>query len=135
MSVKADKGQIAIAVKAQGLKTFPSHTRLQIVLAEDKVEFAASNGIRFHEMLARSMPGGVAGVAPVQGVLSFKGEVDISKLKRQLARQLAKAEMEAEAPFDAKPLELKSLHLVAYIQNGETGEVLQAASMPVMGGN
>jgi hypothetical protein len=135
MSVKADKGQIAIAVKAQGLKTFPSNTRLQIVLAEDKVEFAASNGIRFHEMLARSMPGGVAGVAPVQGVLSFKGEVDISKLKRQLARQLAKAEMEAEAPFDAKPLELQSLHLVAYIQNGETGEVLQAASMPVMGGN
>lgn len=134
MSAKAEAGQIAISVKALGLKQFPSNTRLQMVLAEDKVEFAAGNGIRIHEMIARSMPGGIAGVAPVQGLLSFKGEVDISKLKRQLARQLAKAEMEADTPFDAKPLELNALHLVAYIQNGETGEVLQAASVPVTGG-
>ena len=133
MSAKADSGQIAIAVKALGLKKFPPNTRLQMVLVEDKVEFAASNGIRFHEMIARSMPGGVAGVAPVQGVLSFTGDVDISKLKRQLSKQLAKAEMEAEAPFDAKPLELKALHLVVSIQNGETGEVFQAASIPVTG--
>ena len=135
MSVKADKEQIAFDVQALGLKSFPANTRLQVVLVEDKVEFADSNGIRFHEMLARSMPAGIGGVAPVQGVLSFKGDIDISKLKRQLARQLAKAEVEAEAPFDAKPLELKALHLVAFIQNGETGEVLQAASIPVTGGN
>ena len=133
MTAKAESGQIAIAVKALGLKKFPPNARLQMVLAEDKVEFAAGNGIRFHEMVARNMPGGVAGVAPVQGLLSFAGDVDISKLKRQLSRQLAKAEMEAEAPFDAKPLELTALHLVAFIQNGETGEVFQAASIPVTG--
>jgi hypothetical protein len=135
MSVKADKDQITFDVKALGLKSFPANTRLQIVVAEDKVEFAASNGIRVHEMLARSLPAGIGGVAPVQGVLSFKGDVDLSKLRRNLARQLAKAEVEAEAPFDAKPLELKALHLVAFIQNGETGEVLQAASIPVTDGN
>ena len=116
-----------------GLKKFPPNTRLQMVLAEDKVEFAASNGIRIHDMIARRMPGGTAGVAPTQGVLSFKDEVDISQLKRQLSRQLAKVESEAEAPFDAKPLELKALHLVAFIQNAETGEVFQAASIPVTG--
>jgi hypothetical protein len=135
MSAKAESGQVAIAVKAVGLKTFPANTRLQLVLAEDRVEFPASNGIRIHEMIARNMPGGVAGVAPVQGVLSFTGDVDISKLKRQLSRQLAKVEMEAEAPFDAKPLELAALYLVAFIQNGETGEVFQAASIPVEEGS
>lgn len=135
MSARADKELIAFDVKALGLKSFPANTRLQIVLAEDNVEFAASNGIRFHAMLARSMPAGVAGVAPVQGVLSYQGDIDISRLKRQLIRQLAKAEVDADAPFDAKPLEFKALHLVAFIQNSETGEVLQAASIPVTGGN
>ena len=133
MSAKADAGQIAISVKALGLKKFPPNTRLQVILAEDKVEFAAGNGIRSHAMVARSMPAGVAGAAPVQGVLSFTGTIDVSKLRRQLSKQLTKAEIEAESPFDEKPLELKALHLVASIQNGETGEVFQAAVVPVTG--
>jgi hypothetical protein len=134
MSAQADSsGQIAIVVKATGLEKFPPNARLQIVLVEDKVDFVAGNGIRFHEMIARSMPAGVAGLAPVQGVLSFSGDVEVSKLKRQLSRQLAKAEVEAETPFEAKPLELAALHLVAFVQNAETGEVFQAGSVPVTG--
>ncbi len=109
LSAKADKGQIAISVKALGLKSFPPNTRLQVVLVEDKIEYAAGNGIRFHEMVARNLPAGIAGVAPVQGELSFKGDVDIGKLKQKLARQMDKAEREGETPFDAKPLDLYAL--------------------------
>ncbi|HEY2252297.1 MAG TPA: hypothetical protein VGH74_14585, partial [Planctomycetaceae bacterium] len=133
LSAKAEQGRIALAVRALGLKNFPPNTRLQVVLVEDKIEFAAGNGIRIHEMVARAMPAGVAGVGPVQGVLSFKADVDIVKLKHKLAREIDKAEREGEAPFDAKPLDLNALHLVAFIQNGETAEVLQAASVPVTG--
>jgi hypothetical protein len=133
MSAKADADQITISVKAQGLKKFPPNVRLQIVLAEDRVEYVGGNGVRVHEMVARGMPGGAGGAAPMQGVLSFTGTVDIARLKKQLLSQLNEAEHEAEARFDARPLDLKAFHVVAFLQSSETGEVYQACAIPVSG--
>jgi len=132
LSATADQGKIAISAKALGLKSFPANTRLQVVLAEDKVRYQAPNGIRFHEMVLRNMPTGIAGVAPVQGSLSFSTDVDLLKLKRRLLKELAPVEAESEA-FDEKPMDLAALHLVAFLQNAETGEILQAAAIPVAG--
>jgi hypothetical protein len=83
-------------------------------------------------MVVRHLPAGIAGVAPVKGELSYTGEVDLVKLRKQLARQLAAAEREVERGFNEKPLDLKALQFVALLQNAETGEVLQAAAIPVI---
>lgn len=132
MSAAARKGKIAISAKAEGISTFPPNSRLILILTEDRIEWPAPNGIRTHEMVVRAFPAGVTGAAPVSGELSHTSELDLGKLKSRLAKQLAKAEEEGR-PFDEKPMELKALHLVGLLQNGETGEVMQGAAVPVTG--
>jgi len=133
LSATANKGKIAISAKALGLSTFPANARIELVLVEDRTEWQAPNGIRFHEMIVRAFPAGVEGVGATAGQLSFTGEVDLAKLKLRLAKELAKAEVDNSNRFDEKPLELKVLHLVGLLQNGETGEIMQAAAVPVTG--
>lgn len=133
LSAKAENGKVTISAKATGLKNFPDEARLKIVVAEDKIPFVAENGIRFHEMVVRAMPAGVEGVEPVKGQLAFKGDVDVAKLRSKLAREMAKTEAELTVNFEEKPLDLKALHVVAFLQEGEDGEVLQAIAVPVTG--
>jgi hypothetical protein len=131
LTAQSRNGKLALTAAAQGLNTFPANARLMLVLAESRVDLTMSSGIRSHEMVVRHFPAGIAGVSPVKGQLSYKGEVDLAKLRKQLARQIAAAERENEVEFSEKPLDLKSLQFVGLLQNVETGEVLQAAALPV----
>lgn len=133
LSAKAEKGIIAVSAKAAGLDKFPESVRLRLVVAEDKIAFPAGNGIRFHEMVVRTMPGGVEGVAPQEGKLAFQGEVDLSQLKTQLTKYLSGIETQIASKFEDKPLGFQALHVVAFLQDGSTGEVLQSTSVPVTG--
>jgi hypothetical protein len=133
LSARAADGKISLKAVAGGLKNFPDHVRLRLVLTEDKIPFVAGNGIRTHEMIVRSMPGGVKGIEPEEGKLAYAEEVDLAKLKAGLLRQLKRVEGETTAPFPVKPLDFKALHLVGFLQDQRTGEVLQAAAIPVSG--
>jgi hypothetical protein len=132
LKAQSRNGKLVLSAEAHGLKDFPANARLMLTLAEERVDLQMSNGIRSHEMVVRHFPGGVAGIAPVKGQLSYTGDVDLVKLRKQLARQMAAAERENELAFSEKPLDLKSLQFVALLQNIETGEVLQAAAVPVI---
>lgn len=131
LSAKADQGKIALAATAQGIREFPPNARMLLVLAEEKVACSMNNGIRTHEMVARAFPGKLVGIAPVKGKLAYTGEIDLGKIKTQLSKQLVETERKNGIVFDEKPLDLKSLQFVAILQNVETGEVLQAAAVPV----
>jgi hypothetical protein len=133
LSAEAKDGKVAISARADGPEAFPKEVHLHLVLAEDKVPFLAGNGIRSHEMVVRAMPGGPDGLPPKKGKLTYTGEVDLAQLKSQLAKHLARIESQSGTEFSEKPLELKSLHLVAFVQNDDTDEVLQAAAVPVTG--
>jgi hypothetical protein len=133
LSAKADQGKVQISARAAGLKEFPANARLTIVLAEKKIDCALKNGIRLHEMVVRTLPTAPAGVTAVNGQLTYSGEVDLSKLKRRLLQHLATIERENFIEFEEKPVDLKSLELVVLLQNSETGEILQAAAVPVTG--
>ena len=133
LSANAEAGKIAASVKAGGVE-FPASTRLYVVLAEDKVAFRAGNGIRHHEMVARTMPSGVEGIKPgADGVLAWEGSIDLNTLKEDLLNYLLNFEAETGEELRGKPLEMKSLHLVAFLQDTKTREVLQAATIPVSG--
>lgn len=133
LSAKASGGKIAITAKATGLKKFPDEVKLRLVLAEDKIAYNASNGIRMHEMVVRTMPGGADGIDPENGQLSYSGQIDIAQLRSQLSAYLTKTETQMAIAFDDKPLDLAALHLVGFLQHDETEEVLQAAAIPVTG--
>lgn len=133
LSANAKDGVLSLSAKAAGLDKFPDDVHLRLVLAEDKIEFTAANGIRLHEMVVRSMPGGPDGVAPKDGRLEFNDKLDLAKLKQSLTKYLGKVETQMGTEFEEKPLAFKALHLVAFLQNDATQEVLQAASIPVAG--
>ncbi|MSR59165.1 MAG: hypothetical protein EXS05_16240 [Planctomycetaceae bacterium] len=133
LTADANQGKLTVSAKAAGLETFPKQVRLRLAVAEDKIAFVAGNGVRFHEMIVRTMPAGVPGVKPDKGQLTFRGNIDLAKLKTKLLKGLAGVERETQSEFEQKPLDLKALHLVAFLQNDETGEILQAAAIAVSG--
>lgn len=133
LSAQANQGKISVSAKASGLSSFPANIRLGVVIAEDKVVMTAKNGIRVHEMVVRGMLAGVGGIESTKGVLEFSFEFELTKFRKHLAKQIADKEAGAEVPFDAKPLDLTALHIVAFLQNSETGEVFQSAATPVIG--
>lgn len=105
--------------------------RLRVVIAEDEVHFLARNGVRSHEMVVRRMVGGPGGVEPKDGKLSIKEAIPLADLKSSLADYLKKYEENEGIDFPAKPLDLKRLHVVAFVQNDESQEVLQTNAIAV----
>ncbi|MBI5761744.1 MAG: hypothetical protein HZA46_24805 [Planctomycetales bacterium] len=133
LSAEATAGKVTVKAQAMSDKPVSESVRLVIVLVEDKIEFLAGNGIRSHEMIVRAMPGGVEGVGSADGKLEFTKEVNLIKLKASLTNALQKFEKESNIRFVDKPLDLKKLHLVAFVQDNVSKKILQAAAIPVTG--
>lgn len=133
LSAAASQGKIAISAKATGFKEFPPDSRLMLVLAEEKIDCPLDNGIRTHGMIVRAFAGGIEGTAPVKGKLSYTGEIDLGRLKKRISKHLTAIQRETDEEFDEIPLDFKSLQLVGILQNAQSGEVLQAAAVPVTG--
>ncbi len=105
--------------------------RLRVVIAEDEVHFLARNGVRSHEMIVRQMVGGPGGVEPEDGKLSIKKSIPLAELKSSLNDYLKKYEESEGIDFPAKPLDLKRLHVIAFVQNDESHEILQTNAIGV----
>jgi len=133
LSANSKDGQLALSASATGLGEKTDNLRLRLVLAEENIEFIASNGIRQHEMVVRAMPGGVEGVAAKDGKLEFSESLNLAEFKKNLSEYLIAFEEGQGVEFPVKPLSLKKLHLVAFVQNDETKEIVQSASIPVSG--
>ncbi len=124
-----DDIRIAAKVTDEALKD--GRKKLRIALAESQVAFKAINGIRRHEMVVRHMVNGDAGVSPREGALSYEGQINVAKLKSELLANLMKYEKNQGVSFFDKPLDLKSLVVVAFVQDDESRVVLQTIAVPV----
>jgi hypothetical protein len=133
LSATAGKGELAISAESEGPRFQSGNLRLRLILAEDRVAFLAPNGIRVHEMVVRDMPAGAAGITATNGRFVFKKVLSLADVKQQLVDYLANFERGNSIEFNAKPLELSRLHLVAFVQDDNNKEVLQAAAVPVAG--
>ncbi|RPI88862.1 MAG: hypothetical protein EHM42_04025 [Planctomycetaceae bacterium] len=133
LAAKARGDAVELRAEAGGLPSFPEAVRLRLALAEEKVAMPARNGIRMHHMIVRTLPGGPDGIAPRDGKLSFDGLAEIGKLRERIEAYLEDVEKESEEKFDRKPIDLRKLVLVGWLQNEETGEIIQSASVPVDG--
>ncbi len=131
-SATAEGTKLNVSAEVQGLSDVGDVHRLVVVLAEEKIEYEAGNGIRSHEMVVRKLFEAPEGVAPRDGELAYSATVDLVELRQNLADVLAAIEKQGR-PFDAKPLDFRNLHLVAMVQNSATREILQATVVPVKG--
>lgn len=107
----------------------PETARLRIALAEDLVRFVAQNGIREHELVVRKLLPNANGFAPENGRIVADVSVDIEQLRKELIDYLTRFEEQSGGTFKFKPLELRRFHVVLFVQDDATKEVLQAAAV------
>jgi hypothetical protein len=127
---QGDKIQITATVKDLDK---PGETmRLRFALVEDWVRYKARNGTQYHHRVVRALPGGPAGAALTKKDFEHAVTVDLNEVRAGLTKYLDEF-VKNEGPFpDAqRPMRLRDLHVVAFVQNDDTYEVLQAVDVPV----
>jgi hypothetical protein len=98
------------------------------------VRYSGGNGLRVHHHVVRAFPGGVKGLAVKNKTAKQAVSVDLDQLRKDLSTYLAeyeKKDAENKFPNPQRPLELKNLRVVAFLQNDATNEVLQAVEVEV----
>ena len=85
------------------------------------------NGTLYHHRVVRAMPGGAKGFAVAKAEAEASATVDLSELRQELTKFLATTKL----PDTQRPMRLHDLHVVAFVQNDATFEVLQAVDVPV----
>jgi thiol-disulfide isomerase/thioredoxin len=107
--------------------------RLRLALVEDRVDYKGSNKIPSFRQVVRALPGGARGFAVTKKADQFSASVDLGDLRKQLNRYLDESLEEDSTPPANKerPLDLKRLHVVAFVQDDDTKDILQAVQVKV----
>lgn len=122
----ARKGDtIAILAKVTDAEKPGEKLRLRLVLVEDWVRYKGVNGLQYHHRVVRAMPGGPRGAAIKDKTLEHAASIDLTELRTELNKFLDDA---YEGP---RPMRLRDLHVVAFVQNDDTAEILHAIDVPV----
>jgi hypothetical protein len=110
--------------------------KLRLLVVEETVKYAGSNGIRFHHQVVRAMPGGADGVAVKDRSFKHVASVDLGEVRKSLTKYLDEYVAENPTrPFARpdRPLAMKDVHVIALVQNDKTGEIVQALQIDVGG--
>ena len=104
--------------------------RLRIFLVEDHVRYKGGNGLRYHHCVVRAALGGANGVAVAKKSLDHEAKINLDDLRSKLNQYLDDfAKNEDEFPRPDRPMSFKKLRIVAFVQDDDTSEVLQAAQV------
>ncbi|MDW8266600.1 MAG: hypothetical protein RMJ52_14845 [Gemmataceae bacterium] len=123
--------KINISVTVSDLQKPGERMRLRLALVEEAVRYTGSNNLRFHHCVVRAMPGGPEGKALVDKNATIKAAIDLDELRQELIAYLDREAMREPFPNDRRPMEFQKLHVVAFVQDDSTKEVLQAIQVPV----
>jgi hypothetical protein len=111
--------------------------KLRLALIEETVHYTGGNQMRHHHHVVRAFPGGAKGMAVKDKTAKQTATVDLDELRKNLTKYLddyAKENKDTPFPNSQRPLDLKNLKVVAFLQNDKTKEVLQAVQVEVKGG-
>jgi len=129
---KGEKGGFTAKATVADLETPGDKVMLRFALAEERVRYTGGNGIRYHHLVVRSMPGGGKGFALPKKTAEQTVSFDPEEVRKGLTKYLDEfAKEETPFPRPDRPLALKNLKLVAFIQNDATREVLTAVQVEV----
>jgi hypothetical protein len=124
--------KINITAEASDVQAPGDRIKLRLVLVEDVVSYKGGNGIPQHHSVVRALPGGPAGLALKEKTGKQTAAVDLEDLRKTLKKYLDDyAEKEDAFPNKERPMEMKNLRLVAFVQNDQTREVYQAVQVEV----
>ena len=137
LEAKMANSVIQVAAQVKPTKADASHLKLQIALVEDRLRFSGENRVRFHPMVVRSLAGEKAGGLALTGkseVMTWK--FDLKAITQELKQHLDDLEKDWKGEtysFAEKKHVMDPNHLlvVAFVQDEQTKQVLQAASLKV----
>ena len=104
-------GEVSDVAKADDLV-------LHVVLVEDAVRYQGQSGVRLHYQVARALPGGADGSPVKEGTTKIDLPVKLGDVAKAANAYL---DMEMYTGPD-RPLDLKKLKAVAFLQNAKTQE-------------
>ncbi len=127
---KGEKGGFSAKASVADLEMPGDKVMLRFVLAEERIRYTGGNGLRYHHMVVRSMPGGAKGFALAKKTHEQTVTIDPEAIKTSLTKYLDDF-VKTEEPFPRtdRPLALKNLKLVALVQNDTTKEILHAVQV------
>jgi hypothetical protein len=127
LTANRTKDSIQITAKVNGLAMPSAKFRLRFALVEEMVRYAGSNGQRLHHHVVRAFPGGVEGKSLDAKTNQYTVTVQVPDLIQSLQKYLTAYGARRPFPGEDRPLELKELKVVAFLQDDETKMVLLAA--------
>lgn len=110
--------------------------KLRLLVVEENVRYAGSNGIRFHHQVVRAMPGGADGVAVKDKAFKHSAAVDLGDVRKGLTKYLDEFVVANPTRLFARPdrpMDMKAVRVIALVQNDKTGEIVQAMQIEVEG--
>ncbi len=131
VEAKRKGSRVEIKAEARDPEGSGGDLRMRLVLAEAEVAYAGRNGISGYQNVVRDFPGGAEGTPLRDKAVTKSVTVDLDALRKELTDYLDKFAADNPFPSKARPLELKKLIVVAFLQSDATGEVLQAAQTEV----
>jgi hypothetical protein len=124
--------QVEAKVSASGVPKDEEDAVLRVVLVEEQVDYAGANKLPAYRHVVRAFLGKPEGVKIAPGkAVDQSYQVNLEELRKSLKEYLDKYDKEAPAPTKDRPLALKNLKVVAFVQNDRTRAVLQAAQVDV----
>ncbi|HEV2945934.1 MAG TPA: hypothetical protein VGX70_01070 [Gemmataceae bacterium] len=133
LSATRQGDKIDIQSEVSDLEKTGEKVRLRFALVEDQVRYVGGNQVRFHHHVVRAMPGSSAGFPLKEKAAKQSASVNLSELRQSLTTYLDEFGKSHAFPNSRRPLDLKNLRVVAFIQDDQTKEVLQAAQVDVKG--
>jgi hypothetical protein len=132
VSAKRDGDKVAVSAKVSDLARKGPKVRLRLALAEETVRYRGGNGIRYHHCVVRGFAGPAEGFALPQASAEQTATVDLDALRAALNAYLDQFQKDNDGvTFPDRPLNLRNLRVVAFVQDDATQEVLQAAQVEV----
>lgn len=128
---KGEKGGFTGKATVVDLEAPGEKVVLRFALAEERVRYVGGNGIRYHHMVVRSMPGGTKGFPLTKKTAEQTVTFDPAEVRAAATKYLDEFAKLDPFPRSDRPLALKNLKLVAFVQNDATREVLAATQVDV----
>jgi len=109
---------------------------LHPILAEDTIHYTGLNGVHFHRFVARTFlgPSGGLPLGDTSGAITFRESIALGDLRLSLGDYLDEYETEFQERISSfqwieklNEIDPDQLVVVAFVQDGVTQEVLQAA--------
>ena len=123
--------EITIKANVDAVAAVGPKLRLRIVLTEDWVRYRGSNGLLYHHRVVRAMPGGPEGFVLAEKSMEKSVTLDLAAVRKGIHRHLDEVAKENQFRDDQRPMRMRDLRAVVFVQDDATGDVLNALSVNV----